>query len=124
METAVTSYGLSDANKRAMAAARMEEARWLDKMVRGFIPPFLIKLTYKNERNWFGRFLHVFTDYVIITCLLRIKIKRAQHTTLLGGKGFRPGIDHGYKIGFTTSITKAGKEIARQRFDVQAVFKN
>ncbi|OLS15982.1 MAG: hypothetical protein RBG13Loki_0359 [Promethearchaeota archaeon CR_4] len=95
----------------------LEEARWLDGIVRQFIPKWVQWIIEKNSKNVIGRLGHFLVDYFLIGKILGIKITRNQDTEILGGKGYRQGMDHGYKIlAVRTTVARRGKEIEQKRF--------
>lgn len=111
-------------NQKKYAEYAMEEARWLDSIVRPFIPKWMQWLVEKNSKNIFGRLGHFFVDYFYIAHVLRITITRNQDTVVLGGKGFRPGVDHGYKIvAIRTKVSRKRKEIAEKKFNLDIIIK-
>ncbi len=108
-----------------MMRFQMEEAQWLDSIVRPLIPNFWKRLVEANSGNRVGRILHFLTDVVYIDRVLGIKISRSQDTDVLGGKGFRPGMDHGYKIARVhTTVHRRKKVFAEKTFNVDILIKN
>lgn len=104
----------------------MEEARWLDSVVRELIPKWMQVLVEKNNRNILGRMAHFFVDYFFIPKFLGIKITRNQDTEILEGKkGFRPESAKGYKIlAVRTKVFRRDVEIAERKFPVGIHIKN
>ena len=105
-------------NQKKYQKFMMEEARWLDGVVRELIPKWIQWLVEKNNTNILGRVAHFFVDYFFIPKFLGIKITRNQDTEILEGKkGFRP--QQGYKIlAVRTKIFRRDKEIAERKFPV------
>lgn len=115
---------MNNENQKKYQIFQLEEARWIDGEVRKFIPKWMQWVVEKNGRNFLGRMGHFLVDFVWIGTLQRIKIKRSQDTVILGGKGFRQGMDHGYKIAsIRTKVQRRGKEIAEKKFNVDITFK-
>lgn len=103
---------------------QMEEARWLDGVVRAYIPKWMQWVVEKNGRNIIGRLGHFFVDVFWIATVQGIKIVRNQDTAILGGKGWRQGMDHGYKITHVrTRVNRRGKEVASHKFSVDITIK-
>lgn len=100
----------------------LDEAQWLDSIVRPMLPNFLVKMVEKVSHTPylapFGRLLHFFVDWIIIGKLLGLKIKRQRHTELQGGKGFRPGYQRGILKAIETVVEKRGVEIAKKKFSL------
>lgn len=102
----------------------MDEAKWLDSIVRQFIPKWMQWIVEKNAKNVIGRLGHFVVDFIWIGKVQGIKIKRNQDTTILGGKGYRPNVEHGYRIdSVRTTISRRGKEIATQKFSLDIIIK-
>lgn len=111
-------------NQRKYQQFVLDEARWLDSEVRKFIPRWVQWVVEKNAKNFIGKVGHFLVDHVLISLILRIEIKRNQDTEILGGSGFRPNVDHGYKIlAVRTKVLRAGKEIAERRFPLNMIIK-
>ncbi len=112
-------------NQKKYMRFEMEEAKWLDSMVRQYIPKWMQWVVEKNIRNVIGRIGHVLVDVVWIKIVQGIKISRNQDTVILGGtKGWRKGMDHGYKIShITTRLNRRGKEIAFKKFHLDITIK-
>ncbi len=111
--------------QRKMLQFQMEEAKWLDSIVRPLVPKFWKRLVEALSGTRAGRVLHYLTDVVYIDHMLGIKITRSQDTQVLGGKGFRPGVNHGYRISRVhTTVLRRGKEFAKKTFDVNILIKN
>lgn len=111
--------------QRKMARFQMEEAQWLDSIVRPLIPNVLKRMVEANTGSWLGNVLHWLVDVIFIDHVLGIKISRSQDTVVLGGKGFRPNVDHGYKIARVhTTVHKRGVEFAQKTFNVDILIKN
>lgn len=103
---------------------QMQEARWLDGVVREFIPKWVQSVVEKNAQNFLGKIGHFLVDFLWIAKFQGIKISRSQDTVLPGGKGFRPNIDHGYTIAaIHTTVQRRGKEIAKKKFSVGITIK-
>lgn len=121
--TASTEKPLSEINRVKYLEFQMKEAQWLDSIVRPMIPAWMRWFAEKNQGNLFGRLSHFLVDVLWIKLFLKIHIERGQDTVILGGKGFRQGVDHGYKISnIRTKVMKRGKEIAQQKFSVDMHF--
>ena len=107
-----------------MQKFQFAEAQWLDSVVRPMIPTLLVKLIDRNKHNVLGRLGHFLVDYFYIARVLGIKITRNQNTTLLGGRGFRQGVNHGYRVDrIRTTVLRRGKEIAQQSFALNIIIK-
>lgn len=116
---------LSPSEQQKMNEFQMEEARWLDSVVRPLIPEWMRWVVEKNKKNIIGRIGHFLVDYFYIRNFLGISITRSQDTTVLGGKGFRQGIDHGYRIDqVRVTVFRKKTEIAKQNFKVGLIVKN
>jgi len=116
---------MNEENQLRYQRFQLEEAKWLDGIVRPFIPKWMQWVVEKNNKNVIGRMGHFIVDFFFIGKILGIKITRNQDTEILGGKGFRPDVDHGYVIkNIHVTVFKRKKEIAKQTFQVNIHFKN
>lgn len=103
----------------------MAEAMWLDSVVRPYLPAWLKSQVEKRSGTRLGRALHFLVDYFILGKWLGLKITRGQDTEVLGGNGFRPGINHGYRIKqVRVTVEMRGKEVAKKTFPLNLVIKN
>lgn len=108
---------MNEKNQQIYQDYIFEEAKWLDGIVRQHIPKWIQWCIEKNQKNILGRAAHVLVDRFYISKVLGISITRNQDTEILGGKGFRQGVDHGYMIkAVRTKVMQRGEQIAEKRF--------
>lgn len=111
-------------DQRKMVRFEMDEAQWLDSIVRPMIPNFWRRLVEANSGNRVGGILHFLTDVIYIDRVLGIKISRSRDMVMLGGKGFRPSMNHGTRIAnIHTTVTKRGVEFAQKTFALNIIVK-
>lgn len=116
---------LSQIEKQQMLDFQLTEAKWLDEIVRPMLPSWLKNAVESRSGTKIGELLHFLVDRVVINDLLGIRIERSQDTTVLGGNGFRQGVDHGYRIDrVRTTVKKRGREIAKREFPVNIIVRN
>lgn len=117
---------MSDLTQKKYQEFVIEEARWLDSVVRELIPKWMQNLVEKRKQKITGRLAHFFIDYFYIPRVLGITIKRNQDTELLNGKkGFRQGMDHGYCIrAVRTQILRHGELFQEKKFVLNIIIKN
>lgn len=118
----------------------MEEAQWLDSVVRPLLPHFIKKPVETLSGTALGRLLHFLVDYFIIAKFIGLRITRSQDTVIMGGKGYRQGVDHGYMVkNVHTTVSKRAwrsvsfkkilprfekVEIAKKTFNIGIIIKN
>lgn len=100
---------------------QMEEAKFIDQVVRPYIPNIFHKYKAflgKGKQGVIKRFQHFFIDYVLIARILKVRITRHQDTEIIGGKGFRPGYSKTRLNKVRTTVFKGKQQIAEKAFNI------
>lgn len=122
----VKNFVMDPESKRKYWQFQLAEAIWLDGEMKKILPRWVSWCVKSagGSQSVIGRILTFTVDFLVIGKILGFKITRAQDTTLLGGKGFRKGVDHGYRVDrVRTKLFKRGKEFAEQSFSLGIIIK-
>lgn len=108
-------------NDQKLIAFQIEEARWIDSVVRPHIPALFRNYKAflgKGSQGIFKRLQHFLIDYVLIARIIRIRVVRNQDQEMLGGKGYRPGFSKTRLNRIRTVVFKGKTEIAQKAFQI------
>lgn len=102
--------------KFQMAEARFVHEEVIRPSLWKWVDGILIQVVEHKRYGWPGRLFHFIVEYFYISKILRIRIERSQHTTLLGGKGYRAGHQRQRLDRVGSTVYKRGVKVAHQDF--------